>query len=66
MDVHYARQLLAIECELQALITEREGMIISNSIRTINGDYLLYGEVEFQKHADKIRHLYNEALGIGR
>lgn len=48
---------LKIEIELQALITEREGMVASNKFREDSCQALAYGEGAFDELADKIRAL---------
>jgi len=49
--------LFEIKIELEALITEREGMIVENQIsKSLDGSYL-YGVEHFQKIVDKIRDL---------
>ena len=46
------------EIELQALITEREGMIADN--KESNGDFFMYSGAEFRLLAAKIRSLKDE------
>ena len=48
---------LEIRIQLEALITEREGMIAENQICKITDDYYPYDEDEFLKLANKIREL---------
>lgn len=45
------------QIELQALITEREGMIVANKEREMEGKSLAYGEVDFFNLSDRIRDL---------
>ena len=49
--------LFEIKIELEALITEREGMIAENQICYNNNNYCPYGEEHFQRIVDKIRDL---------
>lgn len=51
------------EIELQALITEREGMIAENKFREINGNSLAYCEDSFIILANKIRELKENKNG---
>lgn len=56
-------KLLRIRIELEALISERDGMLAENSLRSVNGERLKYGEGNFFSNAEKIRslmHLSNE------
>lgn len=48
------------EIELQALITEREGMIAENTQREIQGDSMAYAYEEFAYIAECIRALKEE------
>jgi hypothetical protein len=50
-------QLLRVRVELEALISERDGMIAENTMRTRNGERLAYGEGNFFQNAEKIRAL---------
>ena len=43
--------------ELQALITEREGMIAENKYREMLGQSIAYNKVDFNILAEKIRDL---------
>ncbi len=46
--------------ELEALITEREGMIAENAYAAVVGHTPTYGDKAFHELADKIRELYEE------
>jgi hypothetical protein len=48
---------LEIKIKLEALITEREGMIAENQICKITNDYYPYGMEAFQELTDKILEL---------
>ena len=47
----------ATHIELQALITEREGMLAANRIDEFNGNSVSYGPIDFYTLADKMRML---------
>jgi hypothetical protein len=47
----------AIEIELQALVTEREGMIAANADRARHNEAMAYTDAQFFGLADKMRSL---------
>lgn len=49
---------MAVQIELEAFITEREGMIAENRHREQCGNSIAYGADEFQALADKIKELH--------
>jgi len=57
--------LLRIQCEMQALVSEREGMIAANKVRERGGDALAYGEDAFQRNADSLRYLIPDPHQFG-
>ena len=55
--------LRVVEIELQALITEREGMVAYNQYRCLRGETVAYPDEAFLKLAEQIRALNIKEAG---
>jgi len=59
------QQVLELRCELEKLITEREGMIAENYCRKHQGVSLAYGDDAFEKVRKQIEELGNRISWLG-
>ena len=51
--------LIAREAEIQALVSEREGMLAENTHRLSCGHSIAYSDEAFQANADNLREVQN-------
>jgi len=54
-DAFTHARLLNCRAEIEALVSEREGMIALNVDRQSRGENIAYDEVAFQRNADQLR-----------
>ena len=57
--------VLELRCELEELITRREGMIAENTFREIQGESLAYGEGSFEDLRKDIQVLRERIIILG-
>lgn len=59
------QHVLELRCELEELITEREGMIIENTTREIRGESWPYGKEDFESLRKSIQALRERIIRFG-
>ena len=57
--------LLELQCQLETLITEREGMIAENSQRKITGNSMAYCEDAFMDIVKRMRSVQDIIITLG-
>jgi hypothetical protein len=52
-------QILAVRAEIEAAVSQREGMIAENKVREVRREYPAYDECAFGENADTLFSLAN-------
>ena len=63
-DIKFKLEILDLECNLQKVITKREGMLVANELKKLQGEYPAYYEDDFDRISGDIQDIMNDINNI--